>query len=153
VSFRSVLVVDQDEFSFAEQPKIGMRAGARTFVRFLLNLGACGTDKCSAWVQKCSASMKRAAMPTKQTVEAVASRIQSISQNLCVVLRRSHMSLMTAQDQAETAVDDVSASETRSAPAKRVVAISYLLTAATAMIVWLYVLALGVWDGANWLLK
>jgi hypothetical protein len=63
------------------------------------------------------------------------------------------MSLTTAQDQASTAVEDVSASETKSPPSKRVVAIGYLLTAATAMIAWLYVLAVGVWGGANWLLK
>jgi hypothetical protein len=63
------------------------------------------------------------------------------------------MSLTTARDQAATAIDDVTPSETRSVLLERAVAIGFLLTAAVAMTAWLYVLALGVWDGAVWLLS
>jgi len=63
------------------------------------------------------------------------------------------MSLTTAHDQAATAINEDTPSETRSVILERAVAIGFLLTAAIAMIAWLYVLALGVWDGAIWLLS
>jgi len=52
------------------------------------------------------------------------------------------MSLTTAHDQAPTAMDEVTPSETRSVILERAVAIGFLLTAAIAMIAWLNVLAL-----------
>jgi hypothetical protein len=63
------------------------------------------------------------------------------------------MSLTTARDQAATAINNVTPSEARSAPLERAAGIGFLLTAAVAMSAWLYLLALGVWDGAIWLLS
>ena len=63
------------------------------------------------------------------------------------------MSFTTAHDEAATAVNDVKPSETGSVLLERAVAMGYLLTAAGAMMAWLSLLALGVWDGAIWLLS
>ena len=63
------------------------------------------------------------------------------------------MSRSSAHDQAATAKNEVTPSVTRSVILERAVAIGFLLTAAIAMIAWLHVLALGVWDGAIWLLS
>ena len=59
------------------------------------------------------------------------------------------MSLTTAHDQAATAINDVTPSETGSVFLERAVAIGYLLVASTSMMAWLYVLALMLWDGAS----
>ena len=63
------------------------------------------------------------------------------------------MSLSSARDQVATAINDAPVSEAKSALLERAVAIGYLLVASTAMMAWLYALALMLWDGAIWLLS
>jgi hypothetical protein len=63
------------------------------------------------------------------------------------------MSLTTAPDQAATAINEDTPSETRSVVLERAVAIGFLLAASIVMIHWLYLLALALWDGACWLLS
>jgi hypothetical protein len=63
------------------------------------------------------------------------------------------MSLSSARDQAATALNHATPSETGPAFPERAVANGYLLVASTAMIAWLYVLALALWEGTSWLLS
>jgi hypothetical protein len=61
------------------------------------------------------------------------------------------MSLSSSHDQAATAVNSVTHSETHSPLVERAVAIGFGAAASTAMVGWLYVLASALWDGIIWL--
>ena len=65
------------------------------------------------------------------------------------------MSLAPSHDQAFPAVSAAPAaqSEFRSALAERAVAIGFPATVSAAMMGWLYLLAVAMWNGANWLLS
>lgn len=61
------------------------------------------------------------------------------------------MSLLTSHDQAATTINE--AAPAQSAAAERVIAVGFLLTVGAAMIGWICMLAIAVWDGANWLMS
>jgi hypothetical protein len=63
------------------------------------------------------------------------------------------MSRAPSHDQPATAVSTATESETRSARVERAIAFGYALAVSTAMIGWLYMLALAFWDGARWLMS
>jgi len=62
------------------------------------------------------------------------------------------MPLSSSHDQT-TAINDAAQSQGGSALAERMIAIGFALAVSIAMIGWLYMLALAVWDGASWLMS
>jgi hypothetical protein len=63
------------------------------------------------------------------------------------------MSLASAQDQATSAINDVTPSEAGSALLEHAIGVGFLLVALVAMTGWLYLLGVALWDGASWLLS
>ena len=62
------------------------------------------------------------------------------------------MPLSSSHDQTN-AINDTAQSQGGSALAERMIAIGFALAVSIAMIGWLYMLALAVWDGASWLMS
>jgi hypothetical protein len=62
------------------------------------------------------------------------------------------MSLSPSHDQLAPAVTDTAHSEPRSGLAELAIAIGFAGAIAVAMIVWLYMLAMALWEGLRWLI-
>jgi hypothetical protein len=63
------------------------------------------------------------------------------------------MSLSPSHDKAATALAEEDRSESRSKLTELAIAIAFAAAVSAAMMGWLYVLALCLWDGASWLLS
>jgi hypothetical protein len=63
------------------------------------------------------------------------------------------MSLSPSHDQLAPAVTDTAETKHRSGLVELAVAIGFTSAVSFAMIVWLYMLALALWDGLRWLIS
>jgi hypothetical protein len=63
------------------------------------------------------------------------------------------MPLSPSHNQLVPAMSDATQAESRSASAERAIAIAFAAAVSAAMIGWLYMLAVALWDGANWLMS
>jgi hypothetical protein len=63
------------------------------------------------------------------------------------------MSLAPSHDQAATAINSAAEAGARASLVERAIALGFALAVSVAMIGWLYLLALAVWNGASWLMS